>query len=125
MNHLITGLLVVAGIIHLLPLTGVLGGSHLFSLYEVKIEDPNLLVLMRHRAVLFALLGSFLMYAAFKPSFHAVAMVGGLVSTTAFLWLAVTTSGHNSSITKIVYVDVIAIICLLVAATTKWLNRPS
>ncbi|PHR86971.1 MAG: phosphopantetheine adenylyltransferase [Blastopirellula sp.] len=125
MNHLITGLLAVAGIIHLLPLTGVLGGSHLFSLYEVKIEDPNLLILMRHRAVLFALLGLLLVYAAFKPSFHVVAMVGGLVSATAFLWLAVTASGHNLSITKSVYVDVIAIVCLLIAATIKWLNQPS
>jgi len=125
MHYLIIVMLVIAGVIHLLPLAGVLGGSHLYSLYGVKIEDPNLLILMRHRAVLFALLGALLVYAAFKPSFHAVAILGGLVSATAFLWLAMITSEYNSSMTKVLYADVIAIVCLLVAAATKWLIQPS
>jgi hypothetical protein len=80
---------------------------------------------MRHRAVLFALFGAFLVYAAFKPSFQVVAILGGIVSATAFLWLAMTTAEYNSSITKVLYADVIAIICLLVAAATKWLSQPS
>ena len=125
MHYLIIVMFVIAGVIHLLPLVGVLGGSHLYSLYSVNIEDPNLLILMRHRAVLFALLGAFLIYAAFKPSFHVVAILGGLVSATAFLWLALTTSEYNTSMTRVLYADVIAIICLLVAAATKWQSQPS
>ena len=123
MSYLITSMLVIAGIMHFLPLAGVLGASHLASLYGVKIEDSNLLILMRHRAVLFALLGAFLTYAAFKPSFHAVAILGGLVSAAAFLWLALTTSDYNASMTKVVYADIIAIVCLLIAATTAWLSQ--
>ena len=123
MNYLITGMLLIAGIIHLLPLVGVLGATHLVSLYDVKIEDPNLLILMRHRAVLFALLGAFLVYASIKPPFQAVAILGGLVSTAAFLWLAVTISDYNSSLTKVVYADVIAVVCLLIAASTRWLGH--
>ena len=61
-------MLIVVGVIHLLPLSGVLGGAQLFSLYGVPVDDPNLEILMRHRAVLFGLLGVFLVYAAFKPS---------------------------------------------------------
>jgi hypothetical protein len=60
-------MLVVVGVIHLLPLTGVMGSARLVSLYGVPIEDPNVEILMRHRALLFSLLGGFMIYAAFKP----------------------------------------------------------
>ena len=116
-------MLIIAGIIHLLPLVGVLGASHLSSLYGVKIDDPNLLILMRHRAVLFVLLGAFLVYAAFRPSFQTVAILGGLLSTTAFLWLALSSWDYNESMTKVVYADILAIICLLLAATVEWFSR--
>jgi hypothetical protein len=52
-------MLTVVGIIHQLPLTGVLSVSRLQVLYGVTITDPNLEILMRHRAVLFGILGAF------------------------------------------------------------------
>ena len=68
--------------------------------------------------VLFALLGTFLIYAAFKPSLQTIAILGGLVSTTAFFWLVLSGAGYNSSMTRVLYADVIAIVCLLAAATS-------
>lgn len=70
MRHLVSAMLVIVGVIHLLPLSGVLGVGRLAALYGVSISDPNLSVLMRHRAVLFGLLGAFLVFAAFKPTFQ-------------------------------------------------------
>ena len=64
MNKLITILLLVVGIIHLMPLLGVLGGDRLNSLYGLSLDEPNLQILMRHRAVLFGLLGALLVAAA-------------------------------------------------------------
>ncbi len=123
MSYLIASLMIVAGIIHLLPIAGALGASHLVSLYGVEVKDSNLLILMRHRAVLFAILGAFLVYSAFTPSFQNIAILGGLISATAFLWIAVTTSDYNSNMTRVVYADIIAIICLLIAALISWLGQ--
>ena len=68
MRHLITASLILVGIIHLLPVVGVLSAERLSALYGLQISEPNLLILMRHRAVLFALLGVFLIVASFKPA---------------------------------------------------------
>ena len=60
MRHLISAMLLVVAAIHLLPVTGVLGGDKLTALYGLRFNDPNLFILMRHRAVLFGLLGLFM-----------------------------------------------------------------
>ena len=79
MEKLITALLVLAGIIHLLPVPGVLGAERLSALYGISLAEPNIDILMRHRAILFGILGLFLLYAAFQPSLQTLAMVAGLV----------------------------------------------
>jgi len=123
MRYLITAMLLVAGVIHLLPLSGVLGAPRLSALYGVQIEDPNLLILMRHRAVLFALLGAFLVCAAFKPSLQRAAIAAGLVSAISFLWLTLTAPDYNANLTTVLYADIVAIACLFIAAASRW-RRP-
>jgi hypothetical protein len=49
--------LVLSGLIHLLPLAGVAGPSRVAGMYDVRLDGPDLAVLLVHRAVLFALLG--------------------------------------------------------------------
>ncbi len=80
MQKLITGLLIVVGIIHLLPVTGALGSERLSALYGLSFQESNISILMRHRALLFGLLGSFLIYAAFKPTFQPIAFIAGFIS---------------------------------------------
>lgn len=48
MNKVISGLLVLVGIIHILPVSGVLGIERLAMLYGVTVSDPDLEILMRH-----------------------------------------------------------------------------
>ena len=62
-------MLIIVGIIHLLPLMGVSRSEKLSTLYGLFFSDPNLLILMRHRAVLFGMLGVFFIFTAFKPAF--------------------------------------------------------
>ena len=75
MEKIVTGLLVLVSIIHLLPLSGVLGSERLEILYGTSFSEPNLEILMRHRAVLFGLLGLFLLFAAFRRSIQPIAIV--------------------------------------------------
>ena len=88
MKHLVTASFLVVAVIHLLPLSGVLGARRLEALYGVAIADRSLEVLMRHRAVLFGLLGTFFVVAAFVVELQLVAFVFGFVSVVSFLWLA-------------------------------------
>lgn len=113
-------MLIVVGVIHLLPLSGVLGGAQLFSLYGVPVNDPNLEILMRHRAVLFGLLGVFLVYAAFKPSLQCVALLAGALSVGSFLLLAWSIGGYNAPLATVVMVDLVAVACLVVGAVAWW-----
>ena len=120
---LISAMLVIAGIIHVLPLAGVVGSERLAALYGVDFSDPNLAILMRHRAVLFGLLGVFLIYAAFRPSQQPVAFVAGLISAAAFLGLAWATGGYNSLLAKVVAADVVALVCLAIGAVAHLAAR--
>jgi hypothetical protein len=116
LQYFVAAMLVIVGVIHLLPLSGVLGGARLASLYGISFGEPNLLILMRHRAVLFGLLGVFMIVSAFKSTFQSVAFVAGFVSVGSFLWIAFFTDGYNAAIARVVAVDAAALLCLLAGA---------
>lgn len=107
--------LLVAGIIHVAPISGLFGAARLEALYGVAIQDPNLLILMRHRAVLFFLLGLFILAAIFVPAIQLTAIIAGLISATLFIVLAKSIGDYNAAIGKVVMADWIAIAGLLIA----------
>ncbi len=124
MRHLIAATLVVVGIIHLLPLPGVLGSAQLAMLYGLDFADPDLAILMRHRAVLFGLLGVFLVMAAFRPRWQPAAFVAGFASVLSFLAIAWSTGGYNAAIARVVTADLVALACLVVGAVAlAWRSR--
>lgn len=116
MQKLVAAMLIIVGIIHILPLSGVLGAERLASLYGLSFQEPNIAILMRHRAILFGLLGLFLIYAAFRPSFQRVAFMAGFVSAASFLALAHSIGGYNSGVARVVSADWVALVCLAVGA---------
>lgn len=114
MRHVVTITLLVASIIHLLPLSGVLGSERLAALYGIPFDEPNLEIVMRHRAVLFGLLGAFLFYAAFQPAVQLLAFIAGFVSVVSFLWLAWSIGGYNARIGRVFTADVVALVSLVI-----------
>lgn len=114
MRYVVTATLVVAAIIHLLPLSGVLGSERLSTLYGVSFNDPNLAILMRHRAVLFGLLGLFLLLAAFRPALQLLAFGAAFASVLSFLWLAWSTGNYNVQVGRVFIADIVALACLVV-----------
>lgn len=119
MKHVVSAMLIVVGVIHLIPVTGVLGGERLAALYGLRFDEPNLAILMRHRAVLFGLLGAFMVFAAFRPALQTLALVGGFVSVVSFLWLAWSVGGYNAEVNRVFVADLVALGCLVVGAALK------
>ncbi len=117
MNKLVSAMLIVAAIIHLMPLIGSVGADRLNALYGLVFDDPNLRILMRHRAVLFGILGCLLLTAAFFSTIQWTAIIAGLVSVIAFIILAWLEGNNNAEIRRVVMMDWLALACLLVAIT--------
>lgn len=110
-------MLIVVGLIHLMPIPGVLGGQRLAALYGLRFDEPNLNILMRHRAVLFGMLGLLLIYAAFEPAVQSLAFVAGFISVSSFLWLAWSVGSYNTQVGRVFAADVVALVALAIGAT--------
>lgn len=125
----ISGLCIaLVGLIHLLPGVGVLGVERLNTLYGIPIQDNNLEILMRHRAVLFALLGAFMLASAFYPPWRAVAYGFAWVSVLSFLGLAAWVGETNLQLNRVVRVDWLAVVLLALGSAVEiyqCLNRSS
>lgn len=116
MHSIILICLLIAGVIHLLPLAGLLGADRLSALYGVSLSDPNTTILLRHRAVLFGLLGALLCYAAFDPALRTLALAAGLISAGAFAAIALGAGEYNAQIGRVLKADYIALAALALAA---------
>ncbi|KFN44946.1 hypothetical protein [Arenimonas oryziterrae] len=114
MRYLISVTLILAGLIHLLPVSGMIGPERLSALYGIGFEEPNLAILMRHRAVLLGLLGAFLVAAAFLPALQPSAFALGFASVLSFLFLAWSTGNYNPNVAKVVAADVVAAVLLVI-----------
>jgi hypothetical protein len=113
-RYIVTVTLVVVAVIHLLPLSGVLSAERLTALYGISFNEPNLEIVMRHRAVLFGLLGVFLLHAAFQPSIQLLAFIAAFASVISFLCLAWSVGNYNAQVGRVFTADIVALSCLVV-----------
>lgn len=125
MEKLLIALLLLVGAVNFTPLVGVLGADKLASLYGLSFQDGDLSILMRHRAVLFGLLGGFIMLSAFKPALRPYAIGAGFVMTLSFVALACATGDYNAHIGKIVFADIASAVALAVALALHLTRRSS
>ena len=102
-------LYVIAGLINIIPVTGVLGPARLEALYGQTFADADLVLLMRHRAVFFGLLGVFLIAAAFQSHLRTLAAVAGLVSMGSYSLLALPLAEHGAAVQRVFWADLVGI----------------
>ncbi len=117
MRWVVSAVLLLVGVLHLLPLVGVVSRTQLTRLYGVDVDTPTLELLLRHRAVLFGLLGAFLLVAAFRAPLQWAALIAAVFSVASFLVLAWLVPGAQAhpAIALVVRLDWIALALLVVA----------
>ncbi len=111
----ITLSLLVVAVIHLLPVLGFLGGDQLAALYGIEVNDSNLEILLRHRAMLFGILGVFIGFSAFRPALQPIAFWAAFVSIVSFFYVAFSADSFNDAIRRVVVADVVALLALALA----------
>lgn len=123
MRFIIPAVLIIVALIHALPIAGVIGAARLESLYGIAVQDPNLEILLRHRAVLFGLIAALLAWAAFRPQLHRIALIGGTISVVTFLALAASVGNYNSALSLVVKMDILALALLIIAIVMHFMRR--
>jgi hypothetical protein len=105
----------IVSFIHLLPLLGVSGRKALEKAYGIPVDSHDLQLLLQHRAVLFGLLGTACLIAAFNAPWRPAVWCAALISTCSFMLLAWLAPSTNSAIARVVWADGVAIAALLIA----------
>jgi hypothetical protein len=123
MRFVVPAVLLLVALIHALPVIGVVSAAKVSSLYGIAVQDSNLEILLRHRAVLFGLLAGFLAYAAFHRQLHSLALVAAWASVVAFLALATSVGNYNAALSTVVKADVVALALLIIATIVHLLKR--
>jgi hypothetical protein len=124
MRLLIAALFLVAAAIKLAPVVGVLGAERLRALYDVDASDPQLAILLRHRALLFAVVGGLLAAAAFRPELRVAAVLVGLVSALGFIVIARLEPGANALLQRVAAMDWVVTALLVAAGTLHGMQPP-
>lgn len=125
MDKLISALLGIVALINLLPVFGVLSAARVGAMYRVRFAGPDLAILMRHRAVLFAVVGGLLVAAMFRPELRWPAIIAAAVSMGAFVVLAWMEGGYNAAIRRVIVIDLAAFVPLAAAAVLIASQRAS
>ena len=120
MEKIMAGVLMLVGLINLYPAVGVFSAGTLSGLYRIDVPSADLLILLRHRAVLFGMLGGFIIYSAFRPALQWWAIASGLVSMLSFIALAFVVGNYGSGIRQVVLADVVASAGLFAVMGLRW-----
>ncbi len=102
----------VTGLIHVLPLAGLLGRPLLERAYGVSLgEGHDLTILMQHRALLFGLLATACFAAVALPGWRWPVGIAALISMLGFVLIAAL-QAHGLPIAKVMWIDVGAALLL-------------
>jgi hypothetical protein len=112
-------LLFVVGMINFLPVIGVASAARLSRAYAIELEGNDIVILMRHRALLFGIVGGFILYSVFVPIYQIPAMVMAAIAMTGYLLFMWQEGNYNQSLHKVMLVDIVGIFCLIGAAVLK------
>lgn len=113
MEFLYRLILLITGVVHLLPFSLAFFTNRISNSYGVSISDPNMQLLLRHRAFLFGIIGFGLIFSAIKKKYYLAASVVGLVSMISFICLYYWIGDINAQLQSVMRVDMLVGAALL------------
>jgi hypothetical protein len=125
MNKIYLLLLFLVGVINFLPIIGILSLEKINQAYGLSVTDNNLEVLLRHRALLFGLVGGFIIYSVFNPQYQTAAIVLAAISMFGYLYFSWSIGGVNHALVKIAQIDIIGIVLLITAVVLRYFLNDS
>jgi len=120
MTKAISICLIIVGLINFIPVVGVLSAQKIESAYSIALLSSDTIILMRHRALLFGILGGFILFSVASPSYQGAAMLMAGISMIGFAILVHLVGGSNASINKVLIADYVGIVFLAIAAFLKY-----
>jgi len=106
----------VVGAIHLMPVAPVFVPETLSRLYGIAPSDSTLLVLMRHRALLLALVGILCLWASWAPGVRPTALLAATINVVGFLGFYALYGNPAGALRTIAIADLVALPPLAFAA---------
>lgn len=107
--------LFIVGAINILPSILVFSSKRLSKSYGIEIPNADFELLLKHRAVLFGIVGGLMLYSAITKKHYSLSITVGCISMVSFVVLYFLINGINPNLGKVMKIDVVAILFLLVA----------
>ena len=107
--------LFISGLINLLPALLAFLPGKISKSYGIDIPNANYELLLRHRAILFGIIGGLMIFSAITRKLYETATTAGLISMLSFIILYFLIGKDiNSELKKVMIVDTIAtaILCI-------------
>jgi hypothetical protein len=115
MRRVATVLIVAVGLVQAAPIVGAVA-SDFDAFYGVSVaDDPNLLILLRSRAVYYGIVGIFLLYAVWRRQYLGPAMLLAGTGLGSYALHAVLEPDHNGKLGALIVIDLVAVACLVIA----------
>jgi heme A synthase len=105
--------LFISGIINILPSLLAFLPDKISKSYGIEIPNSNYELLIRHRAILFGIIGGLMIYSALVKKHYELSTIAGLVSMTSFIILYfIIGKDINQELKKVMMIDVVATVIL-------------
>ena len=119
MNKAYLLLLCLVGLINFIPVIGVISLEKVNQLYGLSASDNNLALLLRHRALLFGIVGGVIIYSVFNAQYQNLAMVLAALSMVGFMVLSMLIGDTNEELLKVFKADIAGVLLLIAAFVLK------
>lgn len=107
-------ILFLTGLVNFIPSALALFPDRISKSYGIVLSGADLELLLRHRAILFGIIGGLMIYSSLKKKYYTMAVSIGMISMLSFLILYFLIGGVNQELGKVMQIDAGAVLILVV-----------